>query len=125
LGDEVGIGNFVEVKNSKIENGVKAMHLSYLGDAFVGEGTNIGAGTITCNFDGEKKNPTYIGRHAFVGSDSILIAPVKIGDYAYIAAGSVINKDVPPYALGIGRARQENKEDWVKKRMEKKRKEQL
>jgi len=125
LGNEVGIGNFVEVKNSRIKNGVKAMHLSYLGDAFVGEGTNIGAGTITCNFDGEKKNPTYIGKYVFVGSDSILIAPVEIGDYAYIAAGSVINSNVPSYALGIGRAKQENKEDWVKKRIEKKKEEQL
>ncbi|MBC7238347.1 MAG: bifunctional UDP-N-acetylglucosamine diphosphorylase/glucosamine-1-phosphate N-acetyltransferase GlmU, partial [Chloroflexi bacterium] len=112
LADEVGIGNFVEVKNSILENGVKAMHLAYIGDAFVGERTNIGAGTITCNYDGIKKNKTTIGKNVFVGSDSILIAPVEIGEGAYIAAGSVINQNVPPYALAIAREKQVNKEDW-------------
>lgn len=116
LKEGVQIGDFVEVKNSILESGVKAMHLAYLGDAFVGEGTNIGAGTITCNFDGEKKNKTTIGKEVFVGSDAILVAPVEIGDKAYIAAGSVITRNVPPYALGIARQRQENKEEWVKKR---------
>ncbi|MBC7326776.1 bifunctional UDP-N-acetylglucosamine diphosphorylase/glucosamine-1-phosphate N-acetyltransferase GlmU, partial [bacterium] len=120
LADEVGIGNFVEVKNSILENGVKAMHLAYIGDAFVGERTNIGAGTITCNYDGIKKNKTTIGKNVFVGSDSILIAPVEIGEGAYIAAGSVINQNVPPYALAIAREKQVNKEDWVKKRRAKK-----
>lgn len=124
LEDEVGIGNFVEVKNSLLEKGVKAMHLSYIGDALVGEGTNIGAGTITCNFDGVKKNKTNIGKNVFVGSDSILIAPVEIGEGAYIAAGSVINKDVPPDALAIARERQVNKENWAKKRRLKKAKEE-
>ncbi|MGB9877460.1 MAG: bifunctional UDP-N-acetylglucosamine diphosphorylase/glucosamine-1-phosphate N-acetyltransferase GlmU [bacterium] len=119
LEDEVGIGNFVEVKNSLLEKGVKAMHLAYLGDAFVGEGTNIGAGTITCNFDGEKKNKTYIGKNVFVGSDTIFIAPVEIGEGAYIAAGSVINQNVPPYALAIARERQTIKEEWVIKRKKK------
>lgn len=120
LGEEVGIGDFVEVKNSVLEKGVKAMHLAYIGDAFVGEGTNIGAGTITCNFDGIRKNRTHIGKNVFVGSDTILIAPVEVGEGAYIAAGSVINQNVPPYALAIARARQVNKEDWVKKKRFKK-----
>lgn len=119
LGDEVGIGDFVEVKNSVLEKGVKAMHLAYIGDAQVGEGTNIGAGTITCNFDGVKKNKTIIGKNVFVGSDTILIAPVEVGEGAYIAAGSVINQDVPPYALAIARERQVNKENWAKRKFKK------
>lgn len=123
LGDEVGIGDFVEVKNSVLEKAVKAMHLAYIGDAFVGEGTNIGAGTITCNFDGVRKNKTYIASNVFVGSDTIFIAPVEIGEGAYIAAGSVINQNVPPYALAIARERQVNKEGWAKKRRERIKKE--
>jgi bifunctional UDP-N-acetylglucosamine pyrophosphorylase/glucosamine-1-phosphate N-acetyltransferase len=110
------IGNFVEVKKSIIGENVKAQHLAYIGDAEVGEGTNIGAGTITCNFDGFKKNKTYIGKNVFVGSDVQFIAPVKIGDYAWIGAGSTITKDVPPYALGISRAEQKNIEGYAKRK---------
>jgi len=110
------IGNFVEVKNSVIGKNVKAQHLAYIGDAEVGEGTNIGAGTITCNFDGFKKNKTYIGKNVFVGSDVQFVAPVKIGDSAWIGAGSTITKDVPPYALGISRAEQKNIENYAKRK---------
>lgn len=112
----VRIGNFVEVKNSTLKEGTKALHLSYLGDAQVGQRVNIGAGTITCNFDGEKKNPTIIQDGAFIGSNSSLVAPVVIGQGAYTAAGSAITKDVPPDALAIGRARQKNVEKWTKRR---------
>ncbi|HVA33761.1 MAG TPA: bifunctional UDP-N-acetylglucosamine diphosphorylase/glucosamine-1-phosphate N-acetyltransferase GlmU [Candidatus Baltobacteraceae bacterium] len=96
LGDGVRIGNFVEVKQSRLAPGVKASHLSYLGDAVVGEDTNIGAGTITCNYDGKDKNPTVIGSNVFIGSNSSLIAPLSIGDGAQTGAGSVVNRDVPP-----------------------------
>ena len=96
--------------------GAKANHLAYLGDATIGEGANIGAGTITCNYDGTRKHQTMIGKGAFVGSDSTLVAPVTIGDRAYVAAGSAITADVPPGALAVARARQENKEGWVAKR---------
>ncbi len=115
LEENVKVGNFVEIKKSKLGRGTKASHLSYIGDAEVGENVNIGAGTITCNYDGFKKNPTYIEDGVFIGSDSILVAPVRIGKGAYTAAGSVITKDVPPGALAIGRARQVNKEGWVEK----------
>lgn len=110
------IGNFVEVKKSIIGEGVKAQHLSYIGDAWVGKETNIGAGTITCNFDGFKKNRTYIGKNVFVGSDVQFVAPVRIGDGAWIGAGSTITKDVPPYALGISRAEQRNIKDYAKRK---------
>jgi bifunctional UDP-N-acetylglucosamine pyrophosphorylase / glucosamine-1-phosphate N-acetyltransferase len=106
LADGVHIGNFVEVKNSKLAAGVKANHLAYLGDASVGEGTNIGAGTITCNYDGVDKHRTEIGKDVFVGTNSSLVAPVTIGDGAMIAAGSVITDDVPADALALGRGRQ-------------------
>jgi bifunctional UDP-N-acetylglucosamine pyrophosphorylase/glucosamine-1-phosphate N-acetyltransferase len=96
LGDDVRIGNFVEVKKSKLADGVKASHLSYLGDAVVGEESNIGAGTITCNYDGKDKNPTVIGKNVFIGSNSSLVAPVSIGDGAATGAGAVVNRDVPP-----------------------------
>lgn len=109
IGQQVHVGNFVEVKNSVIHDGVKAGHLSYLGDSEVGAKTNIGAGTITCNYDGVNKSKTTIGANAFIGSNSSLVAPVTIGDGAYIASGSVVTKDVEPDALAIGRARQENK----------------
>ena len=99
LGAKVRIGNFVEVKEAEIEDGVAANHLSYIGDARVGEGTNIGAGTITCNYDGFDKHRTEIGAEAFIGSNSSLVAPVKIGDRAYVGSGSVITADVPPDAL--------------------------
>jgi bifunctional UDP-N-acetylglucosamine pyrophosphorylase/glucosamine-1-phosphate N-acetyltransferase len=113
LDDGARVGNFVEIKKSRLEAGVKAMHLSYLGDTRIGRETNIGAGTITCNYDGVKKNPTTIGRRVFIGSDSALVAPVKVGDGAYVAAGSVITENVPPNALGIGRGRQVNKPGWA------------
>ena len=110
------IGNFVELKKTRLGAGAKALHLAYLGDSQIGSQVNVGAGTITCNFDGFKKHPTRIGAGAFVGSNSTLVAPVEIGAGAYLAAGSVITKDVPADALGIARGRQENKEDWAKKR---------
>jgi bifunctional UDP-N-acetylglucosamine pyrophosphorylase / glucosamine-1-phosphate N-acetyltransferase len=110
------IGNFVELKKTRLGAGSKAMHLAYLGDSDIGQRVNIGAGTITCNYDGLKKHSTRIGDGAFIGSNSTLVAPVQIGSGAYLGAGSVITKTVPPDALGLGRARQENKEDWARKR---------
>jgi bifunctional UDP-N-acetylglucosamine pyrophosphorylase / glucosamine-1-phosphate N-acetyltransferase len=107
------VGNFVEVKKSVIGERAKAMHLTYLGDARVGSETNIGAGTITCNYDGAHKHPTVIGRRVFVGTDSALVAPVRVGDGAYIAAGSVITKNVPADALALARGRQVNKLGWA------------
>jgi bifunctional UDP-N-acetylglucosamine pyrophosphorylase/glucosamine-1-phosphate N-acetyltransferase len=109
LGKDVHLGNFVEVKKSKLGEGVKAGHLSYLGDAEVGARTNIGAGTITSNYDGVNKSKTMIGEDVFIGSHTSLVAPVKVGDRAYTASGSVINKDVEPDAMAIARSRQENK----------------
>jgi bifunctional UDP-N-acetylglucosamine pyrophosphorylase/glucosamine-1-phosphate N-acetyltransferase len=108
------VGNFVELKNTSIGAGAKANHLAYLGDCSIGERTNIGAGTITCNFDGKVKHRTEIGSSAFVGSNSTLVAPLDIEDHSYIAAGSVITKRVPSRSLAFGRARQVIKEDWVK-----------
>ena len=99
---DVHIGNFVEVKQASIEAGAKANHLAYIGDARVGAGANIGAGTITCNYDGIAKHHTDIGKRAFIGSNSALVAPVKIGDDAYIGSGSVVTKDVPAGALAVG-----------------------
>ena len=110
------VGNFVETKNSTLGKGSKANHFTYLGDTEVGEGTNIGAGTITCNYDGKDKHKTVIGDGSFIGSNSSLVAPVTVGSNATVAAGSVINKDVPDNALGFGRAKQENKKDWSKKK---------
>lgn len=107
------LGNFVEVKKSVIGEGTKAMHLSYIGDARIGSKSNIGAGTITCNYDGFHKHPTTIGNRAFVGSDSTLVAPVRVGDGAYVAAGSTITENVPADALGIARGRQANKSGWA------------
>jgi bifunctional UDP-N-acetylglucosamine pyrophosphorylase/glucosamine-1-phosphate N-acetyltransferase len=115
LGKDVHVGNFVEVKQSTIEDGAKANHLAYIGDARVGVGANIGAGTITCNYDGVAKHHTDIGKGAFIGSNSALVAPVKVGDGAYIGSGSVVTKDVPANALAVGRARQTNKEGWAKR----------
>lgn len=114
--DNVKIGNYVEVKNSHLSKGVKSQHLTYLGDATIGEDTNIGAGTITCNYDGIRKNKTFIGKNVFVGSNTALVAPVKVGDGALIGAGSTITDDVPAYALALGRAKQLNKEEWVLKK---------
>jgi bifunctional UDP-N-acetylglucosamine pyrophosphorylase / glucosamine-1-phosphate N-acetyltransferase len=113
LDEGVHVGNFVEIKKSRLGKGSKANHLAYVGDAEVGAGVNIGAGTITCNYDGEQKHVTRIGDGAFIGSDSILVAPVEIGAGAYVAAGSTITEPVPAGALGLGRARQANKEGWV------------
>jgi bifunctional UDP-N-acetylglucosamine pyrophosphorylase/glucosamine-1-phosphate N-acetyltransferase len=106
---DVHVGNFVEVKATRLGAGVKASHLSYLGDADIGAGTNIGAGTITCNYDGFNKFRTIIGEGAFIGSNTALVAPVTVGDGAYVATGSVVTADVPPDALTIGRARQVDK----------------
>ncbi len=108
LEDGAKVGNFVEVKKATLGPGVKASHLAYLGDASVGAGANIGAGVITCNYDGKKKSRTVIGEGAFVGSDCILVAPVEVGAGAYTGAGSVITKDVPDESLAVGRARQKN-----------------
>ncbi len=115
LGPDVHIGNFVEVKAATIEAGAKANHLTYIGDARVGAGANVGAGTITCNYDGIKKHHTDIGKGAFIGSNSALVAPVKVGDGAYVGTGTVVTQDVPPDALALGRARQTNKEGWAKR----------
>jgi len=113
LADKVKVGNFVEVKNADIGTGAKLNHLSYVGDARVGAGANIGAGTITCNYDGFNKHTTEIGEGAFIGSNSSLIAPVRIADGAYVGSGSVITKDVNCDALAIGRGRQKNIEGWA------------
>ena len=110
------IGNFVELKKTRLGAGSKAMHLAYLGDSDIGENVNVGAGTITCNYDGAKKHSTTIGAGAFVGSNSTLVAPIEIGAGAYLAAGSVITKPVPPDALGLGRAHQVIKENWASRR---------
>jgi bifunctional UDP-N-acetylglucosamine pyrophosphorylase/glucosamine-1-phosphate N-acetyltransferase len=118
LGKHVRIGNFVEVKNATLSDGAKASHLTYLGDCTIGESSNIGAGTITCNYDGYKKSKTTIGRGVFVGSNSCLVAPVTLGDGALVAAGSVVTVDVPADALALGRAPQVNKEGWAKRRRE-------
>jgi bifunctional UDP-N-acetylglucosamine pyrophosphorylase/glucosamine-1-phosphate N-acetyltransferase len=119
LGPNVHLGNFVEVKKSRIGAGTKAGHLSYLGDAEIGERTNIGAGTITCNYDGVNKDKTVIGSNVFIGSNASLVAPVTIGDGAYTASGSVITDDVPADAVAFGRSRQENKPGYAPKLREK------
>ena len=121
IGAGAKIGNFVEVKKSTIGQGTKAQHLTYLGDATVGERANIGAGTITCNYDGEKKNPTIIEDEVFIGSGNMLVAPVRIGKGAYTAAGSTIVQDVPPESLAIERGPQVNKEGWARERKKAKR----
>ena len=118
LGKDVHVGNFVEVKEALIEAGAKANHLSYIGDATVGAGANVGAGTITCNYDGVAKHRTEIGKNAFIGSNSALVAPVKIGDGAYVGSGSVITHDVPADALALGRGRQAVKAGWARRRRE-------
>jgi bifunctional UDP-N-acetylglucosamine pyrophosphorylase / glucosamine-1-phosphate N-acetyltransferase len=110
------VGNFVEVKNAVIHEGAKAMHLTYLGDASVGRETNIGAGTITCNYDGVRKNRTIIGNRVFIGSDTALVAPVRVGHGAYVAAGSVVTDHVPADSLAIARGRQVNKKGWAAQR---------
>jgi bifunctional UDP-N-acetylglucosamine pyrophosphorylase/glucosamine-1-phosphate N-acetyltransferase len=120
VGEHAHVGNFVELKKTSLGRGTKANHLAYLGDATIGDKVNIGAGTITCNYDGVSKNPTVIEDGAFIGSDSQLVAPVKIGKGAYVAAGSSITQDVPAGALGIARGTQVNKEGWVERRKGKK-----
>ncbi len=113
LAEDVHVGNFVEIKNAILDEGVKVGHLTYLGDAHVGEHTNIGAGTVTCNYDGVMKHRTIIGKRAFIGSDTMLVAPVTVGDGAMTASGSVITTDVPADALAVSRARQEMKPGFV------------
>ena len=113
IGPDAHVGNFVETKKTRLGKGAKANHLSYIGDAEVGEGSNIGAGVITCNYDGVEKHITRIGKGVFVGSDSTLVAPVTVEDGAFIGAGSCITKDVPAGALAVGRARQVTKEGWA------------
>jgi bifunctional UDP-N-acetylglucosamine pyrophosphorylase/glucosamine-1-phosphate N-acetyltransferase len=115
IGEEAHIGNFVETKKMKVHARAKANHLAYLGDGEVGEGSNIGAGVIFCNYDGARKHRTVVGQRVFVGSDSQLVAPVTLGDGAYVATGTTVTRDVPADALAIGRARQENKLDYAPK----------
>ena len=115
IGEDAHIGNFVEVKKSVVGKGAKANHLTYIGDARIGAGTNIGAGTITCNYDGYEKHLTNIGADVFVGSNTSLVAPVTVGDGASIAAGSVVTRDVPPDALAIGRVDLDLREGWAKR----------
>jgi len=116
IGAGARIGNFVEVKKSRIGRGSKAPHLSYIGDATIGDGVNIGAGAITCNYDGERKHATVIGDGAFVGTNTSLVAPVTIGEGAYVGSGSVITRDVPPGALAVERGPQVVKDGWVARR---------
>ena len=113
------IGNYVEVKKTVVGEGAKVQHLTYLGDASIGSGANVGAGTVTCNYDGVNKNPTRIGRNAFVGSGTMMVAPVRVGDGAYVAAGSVITDNVPAQGLGIARSKQVNKPGWARTRGQK------
>jgi bifunctional UDP-N-acetylglucosamine pyrophosphorylase/glucosamine-1-phosphate N-acetyltransferase len=113
IGENAHVGNFVETKKAKLGKGAKANHLTYIGDAEIGEGTNVGAGTITCNYDGVNKHVTRIGKGAFIGSDSTLVAPITVGDGAYIGAGSCITKDVPADALAVSRAKQANIDGWA------------
>lgn len=115
LEDNVKIGSFVEIKKAMIGEGTKVPHLSYIGDCTIGKKTNIGCGTITCNYDGTNKHKTIIGDHCFIGSNVNLVAPVKIENSVIVAAGSTITEDVPAKALAIARQRQINKENWNKK----------
>jgi bifunctional UDP-N-acetylglucosamine pyrophosphorylase / glucosamine-1-phosphate N-acetyltransferase len=119
LAEDVHVGNFVEIKNAILDEGVKVGHLTYIGDASIGEHTNIGAGTVTCNYDGVMKHRTTIGKRAFIGSDTMLVAPVTVGDGALTASGSVITEDVPAEALAIGRARQVTKPGLATRMFEK------
>ena len=114
IGDGARIGNFVETKKTKIGRSTKANHFTYLGDADIGKDVNIGAGTITCNYDGKNKNKTSVGDNSFVGTNSSLVAPINIGKNSYIGAGSTITKDVPDNSLGVSRSKQKNVQDWSK-----------
>jgi bifunctional UDP-N-acetylglucosamine pyrophosphorylase/glucosamine-1-phosphate N-acetyltransferase len=116
IGPGARVGNFVELKKTSLGKGSKASHLTYLGDSTIGEGVNIGAGTITCNYDGVAKHPTVIEDGVFIGSDTQLIAPVTVGKDAYVGAGSSITDDVPAGSLAIARGRQVNKPEWAAKR---------
>jgi bifunctional UDP-N-acetylglucosamine pyrophosphorylase/glucosamine-1-phosphate N-acetyltransferase len=116
IGEGAHIGNFVETKKIRLGKGSKANHLTYLGDAEIGEGVNVGAGTITCNYDGAQKHKTVIEDGAFIGSDSTLVAPIRIGRGSYVAAASCITEDVPADALALGRARQTVKEGWAREK---------
>ena len=119
IGEGAHVGNFVETKKTKLGKGSKANHLTYLGDAVIGEGVNIGAGTITCNYDGVNKHGTVIEDGVFIGSDTTLVAPVKVGEGAYVGAASCITEDVPADALAVARGRQVNKENWAAEKREK------
>lgn len=119
IGEDAHVGNFVETKKARLGKGAKANHLAYLGDSTVGEGSNIGAGVITCNYDGVHKHTTTIGKGVFVGSDSTLVAPVTLADGSYVGAGSCITRDVPEGALAVGRSRQITKEGWAAARRRK------
>jgi bifunctional UDP-N-acetylglucosamine pyrophosphorylase/glucosamine-1-phosphate N-acetyltransferase len=116
VGAGAKVGNFVELKKASLGAGAKAPHLSYIGDAEIGPRANLGAGTITCNYDGTSKHRTKVGAGAFVGSDVTLVAPVTVGDGAYVAAGSTITDDVPEDALAVARSRQVSKAGWAKAR---------
>ena len=116
IADGARIGNFVETKKTKIGQSTKANHFTYLGDAEIGNDVNIGAGTITCNYDGKNKNKTHIGDNSFIGTNSSLVAPVDIGKNTYVGAGSTITKDIPDNSLGISRSKQKNVQDWPKKK---------
>jgi bifunctional UDP-N-acetylglucosamine pyrophosphorylase/glucosamine-1-phosphate N-acetyltransferase len=120
VGESAHVGNFVETKKIKLGKGSKANHLTYLGDAEIGAGVNIGAGTITCNYDGVNKHKTVIEDGVFIGSDSTLVAPVRVGKGAYVGAASCITEDVPEDALAVGRARQIVKEGWAREKRRKK-----
>ncbi len=120
IGEDAHVGNFVETKKARLGKGAKANHLAYIGDAEVGEGSNIGAGVITCNYDGVNKNRTTIGKGVFVGSDSTLVAPITLEDGSYVGAGSCITRNVPAGALAVGRARQITKEGWADARRRRK-----
>jgi bifunctional UDP-N-acetylglucosamine pyrophosphorylase/glucosamine-1-phosphate N-acetyltransferase len=122
LEEDVRVGNFVETKKAVLRAGAKASHLSYLGDTEIGAGANIGAGVITCNYDGFEKHPTSIGEGAFIGSNSELVAPVTVGKGAWVGAGSTITRDVPPGALAVSRAPQKNLEGWAARNRSKKEK---
>ncbi|OFW08363.1 MAG: UDP-N-acetylglucosamine diphosphorylase/glucosamine-1-phosphate N-acetyltransferase [Acidobacteria bacterium RIFCSPLOWO2_02_FULL_59_13] len=119
IGEEARVGNFVEVKQTRLGRASKAQHLTYLGDAIIGDNVNIGAGTITCNYDGEKKNQTVIEDNVFIGSGTELVAPVRVGRNSYVAAGSTVTEDVPPNSLTIARSRQSTKPGWVQGRKKK------
>jgi bifunctional UDP-N-acetylglucosamine pyrophosphorylase/glucosamine-1-phosphate N-acetyltransferase len=122
LGSRVRIGNFVETKKAVFGEGAKASHLSYIGDAEIGAGVNIGAGTITCNYDGVNKHTTVLEEGVFIGSDTQLVAPVRVGKGAYVGAGSTITRDVPADALALSRTQQRVIPDWAKKKREQQKK---